>query len=418
MKILIVNIYDVEGGAARAAYRLHKALLAADVQSNMLVQRKLTDDYSVQGPVSKKQKIISMIKYYVDQIPVFFYKERSANLFSPAWFSSGDILKQINQAQPDIVHLHWICKGLLSVEDIGKIKAPIVWTLHDSWAFTGGCHIPGECKNYINGCGSCESLGSKKIHDLSEKVYMRKQKTYALMGNITVIAVSNWLKDSAKNSALFKNSNVIRIANAIDTKLFAPVNKSTARSILNITEGNRVVLFGAMSATSDLNKGYRELIEAINKLSSTNIEIVIFGSRQPQIVPNLKYKMHYVGRLHDDISLKVVYSAADVMVVPSLMEAFGQTATEAMACGTPVVAFQTTGLLDIVDHKINGYLAKAFDTTDLARGIEWVLSTKSYGQLAQNARDKVIREFDSEVIATKYIALYRQVLHSEIQASV
>lgn len=410
MKILIVNAYDSEGGAARAAYRLHKALLAAGVQSNMLVQKKLTDDPTVVGKVTKKQKLLSKIKPHVDQIPVRFYREKSANLFSPAWFSFGDILKQINEIQPDIVHLHWICKGTLSLDEIARIKAPIVWTMHDSWAFTGGCHIPEECTKYINRCGYCPSLGSNRAHDLSEKVFARKQKTYAQKINIIVVAVSKWLQSCATNSALLKNKNVLCIPNAIDTKVFEPIDKTLAKSILNIGNKKRLVLFGAMSATSDLNKGYKELIDALNQLSCSDIEIVVFGSGQPKASLTSKYKIHYVGYLYDDIALKVLYSAADVMVVPSLMEAFGQTASEAMACGTPVVAFYTTGLLDIVEHKNNGYLAKAFDTADLARGIEWVLSAEDYSQLSQNARNKVLREFDGRVVAKKYIALYNQIL--------
>lgn len=410
MKILIVNVYDSEGGAARAAYRLHKALLAAGVQSNMLVQKKLTDDHTVVGKITKKQKLLSKIKPHVDQIPVHLYREKSANLFSPAWFSSGDILKQINEIQPDIVHLHWICKGTLSIEEIARIKAPIVWTMHDSWAFTGGCHLPGACTKYMNYCGYCPSLGSNRDCDLSVNVFKRKRKAYTMKKSIRVVAVSKWLQKCATNSALLKNKNVLCIPNAIDTKVFEPMDKSLARSILNIGNKKKLVLFGAMSATSDLNKGYRELIDATNQLSCTDIEIVVFGSGQPKITPTNKYKIHYVGHLDDDTSLKVLYSAADVMVVPSLIEAFGQTASEAMACGTPVVAFHTTGLLDIVEHRNNGYLAMAFDTADLARGIEWVLSAENYSQLSQNARNKVIGEFDSRVVATKYIALYDQVL--------
>jgi glycosyltransferase involved in cell wall biosynthesis len=413
MRILTVNSYDEGGGAARAAYRLHKALLATGVDSTLLVQKKLSDDYSVIGASTFKQRVISTIKPHLDQLPAIFYKSKSPSLFSTAWLSFGDILNQINEFQPDIVHLHWFCNGTLSVDEIRKIKVPIVWTMHDSWAFTGGCHVPGSCKRYKKECGNCPALKSNNLHDLSWNGWTRKHKVYPKINGITMVAVSQWLRSCAQSSSLFKDVNILCIPNAIDTKIFTPVEKLVARSILNISGKKRLILFGAMSATADLNKGYIEFLHAINQLTSTDIEIVVFGSGQPKIIPTDRYKIHYLGHLHDDISLKILYSAADVMVVPSLLESFGQTATESMACGTPVVAFNSSGLLDIVDHKINGYLAESYDTADLARGIEWVLSEKNYVVLAERARNKVIEEFDSKIISSRYIDVYKKILKIE-----
>jgi glycosyltransferase involved in cell wall biosynthesis len=416
MKILIVNSYDAGGGAARAAYRLHKALLSANIESTLLVQKKLFDDHSVIGGLTIKHKIVTQIKPYLDQLPLVFYRNKSANLFSTGWFSFGDILNQINNFQPDIVHLHWFCKGTLSVEEIGKIKVPIVWTMHDSWAFTGGCHIPVGCYRYKEECGICPELRSNHLYDLSWKGLSRKREIYTKINNITMVAVSQWLLNCAQNSTLLKDANLLCIPNAIDTKIFSPIAKSVARSVLNIGGNSRLVLFGAMSATNDLNKGYREFLDAISQLVNPDIEIVVFGSTQPTVAPTGKYKIHYLGHLQDNISLKILYSAADVMVVPSLMEAFGQTATEAMACGTPVVSFRTSGLVDIVEHKANGYLAQSFDATDLARGIDWVLSIDDddYAQLVENARNTVLKKFDSEVISSRYITLYKQILSKEV----
>lgn len=142
-------------------------------------------------------------------------------------------------------------------------------------------------------------------------------------------------------------------------------------------------------------------------------ELVVFGSSAPQTPQGFKQKAHYLGQLHDDVSLRVLYSAADVMVVPSLQEAFGQTASESMACGTPVVAFGATGLLDIVDHQQTGYLAEPFNTQDLANGINWVLQHQSPDKLADNARQTVLVNFESSLVASKYIDLYREVLSKE-----
>ena len=194
--------------------------------------------------------------------------------------------------------------------------------------------------------------------------------------------------------------------NAISTEEFKPIEKAVAKSVLSFKSDKKLILFGALSATSDLNKGFKELTEALNQLTLDNIEIVIFGSSRPETEVVSKYKLHYMGRLNDTISLRILYSAADVMIVPSLMESFGQTASEAMSCGTPVVAFDTSGLRDVVDHKINGYLAKAFDSADLAVGMEWVLRSQNYNELCLKARQKVVREFDGEVVAEAYKTIY------------
>jgi len=186
--------------------------------------------------------------------------------------------------------------------------------------------------------------------------------------------------------------------------------KKRARELWSLLKDKKLVLFGAIGATSDPRKGFKELSDAMGKLTSKDMEFVVFGSSQPQNAPDFGFKTHYLGHLHDDVSLVTLYSAVDVMVVPSLQEAFGQTASESMACGTPVVSFGATGLLDIVEHQINGYLAKPFESTDLAEGIEWVLNANNYDELCKNAREKVVREFDTRVVAKKYIELYKEIL--------
>lgn len=162
MKILIVNSFDIKGGAARAAYRLHRALLTEGVDSRMLVQTKLSDDFTVKGPISKFEKAVSEIRPLLDNLPVRLYKQRTATLFSPSWLPFSNIVNRINNLEPDVVHLHWITGGMLRIEDIQNIKAPIVWSLHDMWAFTGGCHYDEECGGYKKHCGNCKVLGSKK----------------------------------------------------------------------------------------------------------------------------------------------------------------------------------------------------------------------------------------------------------------
>jgi len=410
MKILNVSISDIGSGAPQATYRLHKALLVAGVESQMLVQFKISDDFTVIGPITKIQKMIARLRIHLDPLPVYLYKHRKKQLFSPSWLPFSTIVNRINTISPDLVHLHWINGGMMRIEDMVKIKAPIVWSLHDNWGFTGGCHVMLECEKYKVACGACPRLGSSKENDLSRSVFNRKRKTFSKLKNMTVIGLSNWLANCAKESSLFKNNHVICLPNPINTKKFAPLDKIEARKLFNLPEDKKLVLFGAQSATTDINKGFNKLTEALKNINTQNVELVVFGSSQPKQTQNFKQPVNYLGYLYDNHSLRALYSAADVMVVPSIQEAFGQTASESMGCGTPVVAFGATGLLDIVDHRVNGYLAKPFDTNDLAQGIDWVLNAENYSELCKNAQDKVLKEFDSKVVANKYIELYEKIL--------
>jgi len=415
MKILLLNTNDISGGAAIAAYRLLKGLQQNSVQAQMLVQFKKSDDYSVIGPETKWQKAFSKIRPIIDSIPVRFYKQRKKDIFSPA-ILPDNIFKKIQNINPDIVHLHWIALGFIKIESLAKINKPIFWTLHDMWAFTGGCHYDEECEKYKKNCGYCPILCSNKKNDLSYKIWKRKEKFWKNL-NLTVVTPSSWLGECAKKSSLFYKTRVEVIPNGIDLNRFKPIDKNTAKDILCLSKDKKLILFGAISALSDKRKGFSLLKDALKKYSSKknkDIELIIFGSSKPRNEEDLGFKTHYLGQLNDEIFLALVYSAADVMIVPSIQEAFGQTASESLACGTPVVAFSNTGLLDIVDHQENGYLAKPFDTTDLANGIEWVLEDQvRWKKLSRNARKKVVNEFDIIKVTNRYVDLYKDIMKKD-----
>jgi len=411
MKVLLINTSDVEGGAARAAYRLHKGLLESGIDSKMLVQNKKSDDYTVIELANNKiQKGINLLRPTFDQLPVKVYKNRTKTLFSPTWFNFNNFIKKINEINPDIVHLHWVCGGMIRIEDLGKIKKPIVWSLHDMWAFTGGCHYDEGCQRYLESCGRCKVLGSKKESDLSKRIFKRKQKVFNSKKYITIVGLSNWLNNCSKNSTLLKDKRHINLPNPIDTNIFKPFNKEEARDLWSLPQDKKLVLFGAMNATGDPRKGFKELSKALQRLTSKNIEFVIFGSSKPQVAPDFGFKTHYLGHLHDDISLVTLYNAVDVMVVPSLQENLSNAIMESLSCGTPVVAFDIGGNPDMIEHQKNGYLARPYDSEDLAYGIDWVLNYENYDELCGNAREKVLKEFDSKVVAKKYIELYKQVI--------
>lgn len=413
MKILIVNTFDIQGGAARAAYRLHKSLLDSGVNSKMLVQSKISDDSTVIGPATKTQKAVVKIRSILDSLPLKLYKERSETRFSISWVPSSNIINQINQINPDIVHLHWINDGMIRIEDLPKINAPIVWSLHDNWVFTGGCHIMWECEKYKKKCGACPRLGSYKENDLSRKIFKRKQKAFAAKKNMTIVGLSTWINECSKNSSLLKNKKHVNLPNPINTNIFKPFDKEKSKELWNLPKDKKIVLYGAMSATSDPNKGFKELSDAMKKLKDSNIEFVVFGSSKPKNESDIGYKTHYVGSLADNVSLVTLYSAVDVMVVPSLQENLSNVIMESLSCGTPVVGFDIGGNSDMIEHKKNGYLAKPLDSSDLARGIEWVLNCENYDNLLNYSRKKNLNEFDDSLVSKKYIELYKNILNTK-----
>jgi len=266
-----------------------------------------------------------------------------------------------------------------------------------------------SCDKYQNTCGSCPVLGSNNSFDLSRIIFNKKKNILNNLESINIVGVSKWITNCSQNSSLLSKYTHTTIPNSLNINIYRHFDKKVSRDLWRLPQNKKLVLFGAMNASSDRNKGFQELSEALHKLTDKNIEFVIFGSSEPQISQNFGFRTHYLGHLYDDVSLVTIYNAVDVMIVPSLQESFGQTASESMACGTPVVAFAHTGLLDIIDHQDNGYLAKPFDTSDLANGIEWILNAVNYDELCNNAREKVVREFDSTLVAERYIQLYRTI---------
>lgn len=412
MNILHINASDTLGGAARAAYRLHRALLREGVESRMLVQRKYSDDHTVSGPRTILQKVSSYLRPPLDALPAKRYKARTRSLFSPAWPPFSGIAERINALHPDIVHLHWICGGMLRFEELAKIQAPIIWSLHDMWAFTGGCHCDRECGRYTTSCGRCVVLGSDKERDLSRKIFLRKQKTLRRCTNITINGLSRWLAGCAQESTLLKERRVLNLPNPLDTGHFKPIDKNISRGLLNLPQDRKIVLFGAMNATTDPNKGFKELSRALSILQSRDIELVVFGSEAPLSPPDFRFPTHYQGRFSDDLSLKILYSAADVTLVPSLQENLSNVIMESLACGTPVVAFNIGGNSDMIDHQHNGYLAAPYEPSDLAAGIDWVLTSPEHPLLCRAAREKIVSTFDSGLVAKRYISEYRKLLSS------
>ena len=413
MKILHISTHDISGGAARAAYRLHTGLQDIGLESQMLVQEKYSNDKTVIAPKIRLFQGIAKAKLTVESLPLKLYRQKKNTPFFTQWLPDR-VIPKVAQINPDIINLHWISGGFMQIETFAKLKRPLVWTLHDMWGFTGGCHVTGECDRYKVFCGACPQLNSGNEWDLSRWVWQRKVKAWKNL-NLTLVSPSSWLAECAHSSSLFQNLRIEVIPHGLDTQKYRPINQHFAREALNLPQDKKLILFGAIEATSDRNKGFHLLQPALQELSKSgwkdDLEVVIFGASQPENPPDLGFKSHYLGHLHDAISLTTVYSAADVMLVPSLQESFGQTASESFACGTPVVAFNSTGLKDIVDHQQNGYLAKPYEIEDFGKGITWVLENEQRLQkLSFYARDKAEQEFTLELQARRYSALFQEIL--------
>ncbi len=415
MKVLHLSTADANGGAARGAYNLHKALCDMGVDSHMLVADKFTSDPTVIGSagITGSQKVQKGIRQTYEYWPLKQYKSKRPGAFSPAIYPSN-IAAQVEAIDPDIINLHWVAGGLLRPIDLRKFQQTrhrhLVWTLRDMWAFTGGCHYSGNCTAYEESCGQCPALGSTKPHDLSHTTWQRKQAVWKDI-EITIAPLSNWLADCTRRSALLGHQQIQMISNAVDAQKYRPVDKAIARNLLTLPQDKKLILFGALSPTADPRKGFKHLQAALQHLAlqpdHAQYELVIFGTDRPAQDLGLKLPTTFLGRLHDDMTLALAYAAADLFVMPSVQDNFAKTTIEAMACGTPVVGFNATGFKDAVIHQHNGYAATCFDAADLANGITWVLAEEGRLQaLSQNARHTVEDKFTLTQQAKHYQQLY------------
>lgn len=406
MKICLLSAYDNKYGAAIATYRLHRALLKQNLDSLLICQNKVTDDFSVIGPNTKLNRMLGLIRPSLDT--VFIRPKGKFQNFSPAWVSSG-VVNMVNKLRPDVVHLNWICGGFVSIKDIARIKSNIVWTLHDSWPFTGGCHIPYDCNRFTENCGMCPYFNKTCENDTSRKVWQKKNKTWEKL-HIQIVTPSKWLAERAKKSSLFKDKNIAVIPNGLDTDIFKPIKQDIARDILNLPKKRNFILFGSISPLSSYHKGFHLLEKALEYLkTSMNVDydVLILGSSKPQKDLNLGCNIHYIGHLNDSYSLALAYSAADLFIAPSLQDNLPNTVMESLSCGTPCVAFNIGGMPDMIEHFKCGYLATPFDYEDLANGIAWVLRTnKESDCLKVRAREQIVSHFGVDRIATEYIKIY------------
>lgn len=408
MKVIHLNYSSFTGGAARAAIRIHRALLAENIDSNMFVSISNTDDYTIKSHAGIINKLTAQLR---PEITTYICKKsiKRENVFHSIAIFNSKWLKLINESDADVVNLHWINGEMLSIRDIGLIKKPIVWTLHDMWAFSGAAHLSYDDK------WQTEYKEDFKLHklfkfDLNRWTWRRKKKHWK--NPIQIITPSRWLANCATESSLMKSWPVKVIPNCLNSNVWRPHSQKNMRALFNLPLNVPLIMFGSFKANSANHKGLDILVKAINflQIDRPNLEVVIFGQLRPKKPLLLNCKTHYLGHLHDEVALSALYSAVDVLAVPSRNEAFCQVASEAHACGTPVIAFELGGLIDIVEHMKSGYLAKPDNYKDFAKGISWVLKNNNSGILSKRAREIVMEKFTNKRIADEYIKIYTKVL--------
>lgn len=416
MRVLIINTSERIGGAAVAAGRLMESLKNNGIKAKMLVRDKQTDQISVVG---LKRSWLHVWKFMWERIVIWKANRFKKNdLFAVDIANTGtDITSLPEFQQADVIHLHWINQGMLSLNTIRKILTsgkPVVWTMHDMWPCTGICHYARECRNYEQECHHCPYIyggGSKK--DLSTRIFRKKKEIYS-QASITFVGCSRWLAEKAKVSGLLTGQTVISIPNAINTNLFKPHNKQEARRKCRLPQEGKLILFGSVKIT-DKRKGIDYLIEACKLLAEKHPEwkdslgVVVFGNQSQQLQDLIPFRVYPLPYIKNEHELVDIYNAVDLFAIPSLEENLPNMVMEAMSCGVPCVGFNTGGIPEMIDHLHNGYVAQRKSSEDLANGIHWVLTEPEYAELSAQACRKAIGNYSESIIAKKYTDVYNKI---------
>ena len=407
MRVLIVNTSERTGGAAVAANRLMKALNNNGVKAKMLVRDKESDTLTVVG--LPKSPLLHW--HFLWERLVIFVRSRFSrkHLFEIDLANTGSDITRLPEFQEaDVIHLHWINQGMLSLSGIHKILRsgkPVVWTMHDIWPATAICHLTLGCRSFSSTCKSCRLLPGSS--GLAQSVWRKKQRLLE-DGNIFFVACSRWLESEAKASALLKGHKITSIPNPIDIHIYNRCNKKEARQRLGLPADKKLILFVSQRVTNR-NKGMAYLMEACDQLKDLpQLGVVILGGHAEEVTTQLP--TFPLGYVNDEHRIVDVYNAVDVFVLPSLSENLPNTIMEAMACGVPCVGFRVGGIPEEIDHKQNGYVADYRSAEDLARGIRWILTEADYESLCQHAVHKVAQNYSQQSVAIKYLDVYQQAM--------
>lgn len=395
--VLLVTTYP-HGGAGTACRRLQTALQKSGVNAGLLTQK------DVSGRFNFIAERLSFLPWERDKSVRFS--------FSLANFGT-DISRHPLVQQADVIHLHWWNQGFLSLQNLevlGRSGKKIVWTLHDMWAFTGGCHYDWGCGGFSDSCGHCPYLRFPSDRDLSNQVWKRKKNLYP--AGMEIVTCSKWLAEQARVSSLLGRYSITDIPNPIDTEQFKPASqteKQAFRERFGLAPDTRLILFAAMNIKNPF-KGFTYFREALNELRDLeNTAVVVVGKSDPADFEGVTLPLVQPGLIQSATEMAAVYAACDVFVIPSLEENLPNTIMESLACGTPAVGFKTGGIPEMIEHGVTGLVSPAKNSSQMARDIRQVLEEpEKRAAMGQNARNKVLTEYAEPVIARRYMEVYQR----------
>ena len=394
IKVLHINYSDIKGGASIAVKRIHDAQKKIDIDSKIVVAEKYLDLKDIVGPKSTfeevKWKVLNSINRKIENLEKKErYDSNSYNLIP------NNFIKKLNKMNCDIINLHWIGSNLIPIKDLKKINKPLVWTLHDMWPYTGSEHYTKSFR-FVEGYNKNNKPKELRGYDVEKYCWSLKKKYYPK--NLKIIATSNWQLENAKKSFLLKDKKLYKIPLPINFNFWRPIKKSIARNILNIPENRKLILIG--SEKIDLErKGYNLIDSILNIVDNSNTLLIVFGRNSKKLEKINKFNKIYFDEISPNSQdLKILYSACDLFLAPSIQESFGQTVLEAASCCLPSICFENNGISEIIDHKINGYIAKEENTEDFAKGIEWCLQNLKQEDMKKNLI-ALEEKFSPEIIA-------------------
>ncbi len=404
MKVLFLNYID-ESGAGKACLKIVESL-----------KKKIKCDYKVK--IKIKNNNCSKTIDHKNPIKIENYKKKFNRIFSrlankkiksfqsPSLFSSN-YYKFINDSDYDLVHLVWI-NGLLSIEDIGKINKPIVWTFADMWPFTGINHYDTDNNNAF--WKKKNFLTFKKNNLINFDRYLLEKKILNWNNvDLNIVTPSKWLKICCNKSQLFYKKKINTIPWPIDLNVFKKKNKTKSRKKLKLPLRKKLIVFGCMNGLHDHRKGWDLLSRSIT-INQDDFEIIIFGTGKPKnFKSNFKQKIHWMGKINNPKKISEIFSASDVLALPSRYDNLPQIGMEAQACGLPILSFEIGGISEMIHHKKNGYIAKKFSIKDFSKGLSWLIKNNSNKIIRANTK-LANTKYDSTKIANDYIKLYKKIL--------
>jgi glycosyltransferase involved in cell wall biosynthesis len=418
LKVVHLNTYDGNGGAGRACIRLNSALLSQNINSKVIVHYKFGKNPEI-GDFNKNfiQKYYTAATIVLERIWAKKYLKALKTPFSFAWFGRS-VIDHPDVKNADIIHLHWVNHGFLNpahIAEIAKLGKPVVWTFHDSNAFTGGCHVRYTCDHFERECGNCPLLKNESPQDYSHRIWAQKNDAYQKL-DFKIIAPSLWMQASVLRSSLMRGKSIGQIPNTLPTDVFKAADKQFAKEKMGFAKDKFVFLSGFMPSRKDLHKGTSYLLESLELLKNrigakaNEIELVVFGNRNTEDVPEFPFKTTFLGTINNDGQLALCYAAADAFLIPSLEDNLPYTVMECLSCGTPVVGFTTGGIPDMVKHEYNGYLAEYRSAESFADGMEWIINYPDRPKLQRQARQSIMDNFSEDIIAKRHLELYHSLV--------